>query len=1042
MASAISRRPKRVRGPDPTISLKQALVQFEGALTEDQRRQYQASATKPDAASVIAFVAEVDSNKSSTTRRCVAPRLCTFLEAATQQFSAIMDTFVSSNPQIAALVWGGVKTAILTASNIASYFDKVTNMIMTIGRSCPTYQQFGHLYPGCVGLQLGLCDYYAVIVQLCIKIIEISKRTPVTQILSSILNPFEAEFKKFLDQLDQAVEDIRLQLSFASKKANADAQKLLKRESRSNSAFRRLTSRFHEESRSEYTKAQEWRINNLKRETAELKSKIRDSLSTINHIKPWRQALRQRVPSTAEWLQQESLFLRWKDRWNTEILWCSGTIGVGKTVLMSNVVAQLHASRKPSDIISYYFCCADYAASLTARNIFGSLTRQLLDAQIEVAGKDSLRRFYEDSRDLNAAETIDFLLTHLKGDKRYYIVLDGFDECDGSEIQQVAQGIAKLCSTRTKGFKIICAGRPELERQLFRTFVPKYKISVTEGKVESDMDQYIAAILGRCLEEEQLKLGDPKLIMKISNALHDGSNGVFLWTRLLIEELCVQGSDNGILAVLNHLPRGLSEIFDRKLHRVQSEATAKDAIATLQFCGVAKRSLTVMEYQEALSLSPGQTSLDSRKFPNDMNKVMLNCCGLIFVDEEDSTVHYVHHSVKQHLFNINHWLSEEFDTRKLDQHLSLLCMTYLDFNTFKCQISKVAEGSNTLITPFQLGTTPIYRSRNDTGRMAMKLLSHRQHLQHLSARELERKSRKLFDDLEASRVDIDLQNGNFQFLDYARSCWVYHVTDLDPELDKQMWKFFSRCVDGDITLAHRPWESADQTDDERNDILRAVRWFLDHGHFALLLYHTKRQPNILTGKVTYEILKSCRIQDRGRFTKLVIQQNEGYFDILHYGLFYTSREGCIASVEALLQAGANVNARVDNRTALQGAAERGHLEVVEQLLKTKANVNAAASVDGRTALQAAAEGGHLGVVERLLAAKANINAPAAKGEGCTAIQAAAGRGHLDVVEQLLEAKADVDAAGSNGPMGRTALEAAVESGYLDVANRLRRAGAV
>ncbi|CAI7598931.1 unnamed protein product [Penicillium glandicola] len=1036
MAFAIAHRSNSVRVPDPTISLKQALVQFEDALTDDERRQYQASTVNPDAASVIAFVAEIDSSKSDTTRRCVAPRLCTFLEA-TQQFSAIVDTFVSSNPQIAALIWGGVRTAILMASNIASYFEKVTSMIMAIGRSCPTYQQFGHLYPGCVSLQRALCDYYAVIVQLCIKIVEISKRTPVTQILSSILNPFEAEFKKFLDQLDQAVKDIQLQLSFASKKANADTKSLLERESRGNSAFRRFALRFHEESRSEYEKAQQWRIDNLKRKSAELKSSIRDNLSSINHRKPWRQALQQRVPFTAEWLQHESLFVDWKDRWHTEILWCSGTMGIGKTVLMSNVVAQLHASRKPDDIISYYFCCADYAASLSARSIFGSLARQLLDAQIEVAETSSLRRLYVDSQDLDTTETIDFLLTYLKCDKKYYIILDGLDECGGSEIQKVAQGIATLCSTRARGIKILCAGRPGLEKQLFRVIQPSYKISVTDEKVESDMDQYIATILGRCLEEEQLKLGDPKLIMQISNTLHDGANGMFLWTRFLIEELCAQGSDNDILEVLNHLPRGLSEIFDRKLQRVRSETTAKDTIATLQFCGVAKRSLTVMEYQEVLSLCPGQTSLDSQKFPNDMNKVMRNCCGLIFVDEEDSTVHYVHHSVKQHLFNIDHSLSEKFDMKKLDQHLGLLCMTYLDLNTFKHQISKVAKGSSTPINPLQLGITPIYRSRNDTSRMAMKLLTHRQHLQHLSPGELERKSRKLFDDLEPSHVDIELQNRNFQFLDYARSCWVYHATDLDPELDHQMWKLFSRCVDGDLILAHRPWESTYQTYGKKDDLPRAIQWFLAHGHFALLLYHIKHQSNTLTEKAKRQIIKNSRMQDRGRLIELIIKQSNNSLETLDYALFCASRGENIPLVEDLLRAGANAKVRVYDQTALQGAAERGHLEVVERLLAWKAEVDApAAVVNGRTALQAAAGEGHLKVVERLLSAGADINAPAADYKGRTALQGAAGGGHLEVVNLLLEAKANVNATASRGRGGRTALQAAAERGHLEVVERL------
>lgn len=288
-----------IRVPHPTTALREALIKFEGILTEEQRGLYQVSATKPDVASVIAFVAEIDANNNSTTRRCVAPRLCTFLEA-TQQFSDVVGTFISSNPQIAALVWGGVKMAILTASNITSYFDKVTSMIMEIGRSCPTYQQFGQLYPGCIGLQRDLCEYYAAIVQLCTKIIEVSRRPPITQTLSSIFNPFESDFKSPLDKLNQATKDIQLQISLASKQANEEAKKLLENESQNNAAFRKLTNKFRKETQKEHTEAHQWRIHMMKREAASLRSSIRHNLSTIDYVKPWKQAIQQRVPSTAE----------------------------------------------------------------------------------------------------------------------------------------------------------------------------------------------------------------------------------------------------------------------------------------------------------------------------------------------------------------------------------------------------------------------------------------------------------------------------------------------------------------------------------------------------------------------------------------------------------------------------------------------------------------------------------------------------------------------------------------------------------------------
>ncbi|GFG16217.1 hypothetical protein IFM5058_07848 [Aspergillus udagawae] len=519
-------RPSRtdIQAADPTESLTEALRSFEHILTEEQKQQFQGSTVKPDAGSVIVFVAELSAKEKSTSR-CVAPRLCTFLDA-THQFSGVVETFVSSNPTVAALVWGGVKTAILTASNVASYFDKVTSMIMAVGRSCPTYQQFGHVYPGCVGLQRALCDYYAVIVQLCIKIIEVSRRMVITQVLSSIFVPFEAEFKSFLDKLDQATKDIQLQILLASKQAENEAKKLQEHESKDNAIFRQLSLKFHKDSNRGYTEARQWRIVMMKREAAKLRASIRHNLSTINYVKPWKQAMQQLVPSTAEWLQQESLFHQWKDERDTAILWCSGTIGVGKTVLMSNVVAHLHASRKTNDIISYYFCRADDAASLSARNILGSLARQMLDSEIEQAEHGSLCALEKDSHDLDTAEIVDFLLPRLEVDKTYYLVLDGIDECDRREIQMVAWCLAQICGRRLRDLKVVCAGRPELGKELWRVVIPKYKVQVTEKKVESDMEVYIARTLSRCLEEEKLKLGDPKLIVLISKALQEGSKGM------------------------------------------------------------------------------------------------------------------------------------------------------------------------------------------------------------------------------------------------------------------------------------------------------------------------------------------------------------------------------------------------------------------------------------------------------------------------------------------------------------------------------------
>ncbi|CAG7948281.1 unnamed protein product [Penicillium salamii] len=958
MASAALSQSVPTRDSDPTQQLREALARFESILTDDQRQKFKINNARPDTNSVVKFIKEID-NTNKTTMQCVGPRISTFL-GRVQEFTSIVDTFVSSHPEIAALVWGGVKTAILAVSNIASYFDKVTSLIMDVGRSCPTYQQFGQLYHGCVNLKSALCGYYAIIVSLCIKIIEVSRRPPLQQTFSAFVKPFESEFKDFIDNLAKAAREIEQQISLASKQDARDAKKLLELESQKNSIFQRT-------SKTAYAEIHDLKTQVSLKEAARLRIRIRNNLSTIDYDKYCNRARRQRVKGTAEWLLREPIFHEWQNDKNTAILWCPGTMGAGKTVLMSHVVTHLLTSDKTNETIAYYFCRADDAASLSVRNIIGSLARQILDTHITDAQEETLLRLSDASNGLSTSEITDIILPRLQIDKKYYLVIDGLDECETSEVREVARSVTQLCNTRAKDFKVLYSGLPELEGKLFGAISPKYRIPVTESNIGSEMDRYIAATLDRCIDEEELVLGDARLKAKIQEALRKGSNGMFLWARLFIEELCAQGSDNEILEALKHPPRLLSEIFDRKLSRVRGKTARDDAFRVLQYCGVMKRPLTMMEYKEALSLSPGQKSLDRGNFPNDMNRVISHCCGLTCVDEEDNTVHYVHQSVKQHFFPTNNQQSEEFNAEKLDRHIGVLCMTYLDFTDLKRRLKLFEHTSNTPIQPVCF---------------------------------------------------------EFHFLEYARNYWINHLADLQSDPHNANWSLFRRCLEGDDIVAYTPWESAEQIPTDKNEVPLAIQWLSAHGNCSLLRYYERHQSHLITRKAKHHIFQSSAIHGHPRLTGYIFQLGP-IPELMKYGLLQGSRVGCIELIDGLLQFVTNgdtqevlkeTDLKELLRTSLRVAAKEGHVEVVRRLFAEKANSKAPRSIlDGRTALEQAAGRGHLKVVELLLAAKTDIHAISGFYDGRTALEAATAEGHLEIVERLLAAKAEVDAPAMSRP---------------------------
>jgi len=102
----------------PTDALSNALKSFQNCLEPEQKVQLDAIKAVPDAHAVAQFTYQLDLENAKRKSRCVAARISPLLESV-QQFSGIIETFVSSNPHVAALVWGIVKL-VLQASQLGS----------------------------------------------------------------------------------------------------------------------------------------------------------------------------------------------------------------------------------------------------------------------------------------------------------------------------------------------------------------------------------------------------------------------------------------------------------------------------------------------------------------------------------------------------------------------------------------------------------------------------------------------------------------------------------------------------------------------------------------------------------------------------------------------------------------------------------------------------------------------------------------------------------------------------------------------------------
>ncbi|KAM3500218.1 hypothetical protein MY10362_006598 [Beauveria mimosiformis] len=127
--------------PNPQASLKSAIQEFQSILTDEQRHKLRIIGIIRDAQSVMIFTAQLEHENRSAGRPGVSNRLSTVLQSV-QAFSGVVGTFVSSHPEIAALVWGSVKLTMLIAVNFASYFEALSSLFITVSRQCLRFAEY------------------------------------------------------------------------------------------------------------------------------------------------------------------------------------------------------------------------------------------------------------------------------------------------------------------------------------------------------------------------------------------------------------------------------------------------------------------------------------------------------------------------------------------------------------------------------------------------------------------------------------------------------------------------------------------------------------------------------------------------------------------------------------------------------------------------------------------------------------------------------------------------------------------------------------
>ena len=453
----------------------------------------------------------------------------------------------------------------------------------------------------------------------------------------------------------------------------------------------------------ELLRAAEFRKETCRRQNEELKLRCENWLkpSDVEHVHL--SQVRARLNGTCDWITSNNTFERWvKPEYSTShdrTLIISGTHGCGKSVLASSIVTRLEKSKQHT--LFFAFSSSD-GSRQTSENLIRTLLWQLLQEIADQASLDTVYRLSLDGQPTipglwKAFERIASSLS-----KPVYCTIDGIDECidDDHSMFIAIQKTLEECPM----LRILLLARPYVFQAYLGTF-SFAAIDITSVMLSQDIEAFINDEIAK---SEILSV--PECRKNVYETLKDRSDGMFLWVRLMVDDLKKSSSKSELSERLQNLPCGLEKAYQLLFIRL-SQKLDKYEIGLvkniLAFTSTSCRPLRFEEFRYAQamycrSLEAVAQPLEEYILLWPPQRVLDITEGLVSVT--DGVLRLIHSSVRDFLVRPEvQWVSEpdrallgfRIDIEQTHRLLAWLCLDYIRFEKDERRVLKCSTPQST-----------------------------------------------------------------------------------------------------------------------------------------------------------------------------------------------------------------------------------------------------------------------------------------------------------------------------------------------------------
>jgi hypothetical protein len=473
----------------------------------------------------------------------------------------------------------------------------------------------------------------------------------------------------------------------------------------------------------------------------------------------------------------------------------------------------------------------------------------------------------------------------------------------------------------------------------------------------------------------------------------------FLWVKLQIAEIfnaCIEdGTAHRIPDMLGNLPTKLYKIYRAALLRVYNGDNENSIVArkVLQWVMYARRPMSLYELEDALSQSRNKKpwkELSVKRWIPNLSRV---CGNLLSYDESEGVMYLAHHTVLQFLYSgpdISLLRQFYFQPSNAHMYLGKLCVTYLMFSDFEHALTTTKDPSELKYLNQPANLTSLESRNKDSGllssavRLGNSLTTNGKTLDGVAGSNLETRLRSI---MLAKNTQSDR---HFHLLEYCIRNWHQHCSLFTSEDIEFFTAFHQLVVHQNPPLPWKLWGNSDSIG--KLPYWEIFNWAIRHAHRPILhIWRECVSDNIAASSWEKLCIESgerllSTVCAAANFSQINIPieycveastVHQIKTDFRGTALCLAARFGYLEIIDRIILSQVDFNKTNTNRChlsiALRASACVGHLAVVERPIQEKVDINAGPSeYSGRTALQAAAEGGHLAVVRLLQTAGALV----------------------------------------------------------------------